>query len=69
MKHLKLLFFIVVILNILDVGTTITFLEYDISEEGNPLMVWVLEKFGYLGMFFSKAFFISWLGLVIYNIK
>ena len=53
------------ILNILDILTTITFLEYSIASEGNPLMAYILNKFGYTGLVGSKFIFLGFLGLLL----
>jgi hypothetical protein len=52
-----------VILNILDVLSTIYFLEFDIFSEGNPLAAYLMSKLGYIGLIIPK---IGMLGFFAY---
>lgn len=60
--HHKTKFILLVILNILDIFSTVYFLEFNIFSEGNPLMAYLLDKFGYIGMLLPKIGFLSILG-------
>ena len=55
------------ILNILDILTTVTFLELNLATEGNPFMAFVLDSFGYYGLVGSKFIFLGFLALVLSN--
>ena len=59
---LKYLFILIVLLNILDVATTITILELGIAEEVNPIVKYLLDTMGYFGMALSKVAFLGFLG-------
>ena len=51
----KTQFILLVLLSIFDAMTTVYFLEYTGMVEGNPIVAYLLEKFGYLGaLVFSK---------------
>ena len=67
MKY-KWAFILLLILNILDVITTVTFLELNIASEGNPLVAKLLEESGYLGAFSIKAIFLGYLAWLLYKL-
>ena len=64
MEH-KREFIFLFILNVLDIITTITFLELNLASEGNPLMLYVLDSFGYFGLIASKVIFLGFLGFLL----
>ena len=59
----KKAFILLVILNILDVLSTIYFLEFNIFSEGNPIALFFMEKLGYAGLILPK---VGMLGLFAY---
>ena len=66
---LKQLFMMIVFLNLLDVVTTITFLELDIASEGNPIVKFLLDSMGYFGMALTKVAFLAFLGYWLIKAK
>ena len=58
-------FIILIILNTLDVLSTIYFLEFNIGREANPLGVYLLEKFGYPGLVYMKFISLGFLGFLL----
>lgn len=60
--HHKIEFILLTIFNILDILTTIYFLEFTPLMEGNPLGIFLIEKFGYLGIVVPKLILLIMLG-------
>ena len=58
-------FIFLVILNILDMLTTITFIGYGIATEGNPLMLLLFNNWGFMGMLMPKVVFLLFFAYVL----
>ena len=64
MNH-KREFILLCIFNILDVLTTIYFLEFTTLLEANPLGILLLQHFGYIGIIIPKLIFLGMLGYAL----
>lgn len=63
---MKILFWCLVALNLIDFWLTSLILNYG-GEEFNPYVAWYIEQFGHIGIIYAKVPFIIILGVIIYG--
>lgn len=62
---MKILFWCLVLLNLTDFWLTTLIIKKG-GVEANPLVLWFIEQFGYIGILYAKIPFLAVMGYVIY---